>query len=76
MKQLKQWVLAVTLTLCGTIGQTSCSNDDNPVGQQLEEYAGVQFIILNTDIGSSTDDLFSMLTPEQLQAMTEKYLFT
>ena len=38
---------------------TSCSNDDDPTGRQ-DEYAGVPLVILDTDIGSSTDDLFAL----------------
>ena len=52
-------MIAAILTLCGTIGLTSCSNDDNSAGQQ-DEYSGVPLIILDTDIGSSTDDLFAL----------------
>lgn len=52
-------VLAAILAICGTIGLTSCSNNDNPVGRQ-DEYTGVPLIILDTDIGSSTDDLFAL----------------
>ena len=55
----KIWMIAAILTLCGTIGLTSCSNDDDPAGQQ-DEYAGVPLVILDTDIGSSTDDLFAL----------------
>jgi inosine-uridine nucleoside N-ribohydrolase len=41
------------------LGLASCTdNDDNPVEPQ--EYDGVPLVILDTDIGSSTDDLFSM----------------
>ena len=59
MKPIKLWMIAAILTLCGTIGLTSCSNDDNSAGQQ-DEYSGVPLIILDTDIGSSTDDLFAL----------------
>ena len=33
-------------------------NYDNPGAQQ--EYTGVPLVILDTDIGSSTDDLFAL----------------
>ena len=59
MRKIFQWVLAAILTACGAIGLTSCSNNDKPMGQQ-DEYAGVPLIILDTDIGSSTDDLFAL----------------
>lgn len=58
MKKIMNWVLAAIL-ISGTSVLTSCSNDDNPSGQQ-DGYAGVPLIILDTDIGSSTDDLFAM----------------
>ena len=59
MRQKKLWMIAAILTLCSTIGLTSCSNSDDPAGQQ-DEYTGVPLIILDTDIGSSTDDLFAL----------------
>ncbi len=59
MRKIFQLVLAAILAICGTIGLTSCSNNDNPVGRQ-DEYTGVPLIILDTDIGSSTDDLFAL----------------
>jgi len=40
---------------------TSCSNDDDAVEQEQQEYSGVPLIIIDTDIGSSTDDLFTMM---------------
>ena len=58
MKRMSQWVMAAII-ICGASVLTSCSNDDDPVGQQ-EEYAGVPLIIYDTDIGSSTDDLFAL----------------
>ena len=51
--------LFTAILICGASIFTSCSNDDKPTGQQ-DEYAGVPLIILDTDIGSSTDDLFAM----------------
>ena len=53
----KNWVLAATL-ICGASVLTSCSNDDNP--PEPQEYSGVPLVILDTDIGSSTDDLFAL----------------
>ena len=36
----------------------ACSKDDNPTGPQA--YKGVPLLIVDTDIGSSTDDLFAL----------------
>ena len=58
MIKTKLWVLAAIL-ICGASVLTSCSNDDNPAGQQ-QEYTGVPLIIFDTDIGSSADDLFAL----------------
>ena len=54
------WLMAVTLVCSAMILLTSCSNDDNPA-EQPYEYTGVPLIILDTDIGSSTDDLFTLM---------------
>ena len=56
---MMNWVVAATLVFGASI-LTSCSNDDNPT-EQRGEYVGVPLIILDTDIGSSTDDLFTMM---------------
>ena len=58
LKNLK-WVFAL-LTVCGASVFTACStaNDDNPT--TAPEYTGVPLVILDTDIGSSADDLFSL----------------
>ena len=58
MKKILQWMMAAIL-ICGLPVFTSCStdNDDIPV---KTEYKGVPLVILDTDIGSSTDDLFAM----------------
>ena len=53
-----QWALAAVM-ICSAVALTSCSNDENPPVQQ-DEYTGVPLIILDTDIGSSTDDLFAL----------------
>ena len=47
------------LIACGAGVQVSCANEDNPAGQQ-GTYSGVPLIIFDTDIGSSTDDLFAL----------------
>ena len=59
MKKTYVWVLATILAICGAIGLTSCSNSDDPAGQQ-DEYTGVPLIIHDADFGSSTDDLFAL----------------
>ena len=60
MKKIFNWVMAAILVIiCGIMTLPSCSNDDDPAGQQ-DEYAGVPLIIFDTDIGSSTDDLFAL----------------
>ena len=52
------WMLALTL-ICVTSIFTSCkSDDDNPPSEQ--DHTSVPLVILDTDIGSSTDDLFSL----------------
>lgn len=51
-----------TIVYCAAMATlTSCSNDDDPVVPSEEEYTGVPPVILDTDIGSSTDDLFTMM---------------
>ena len=51
--------MMVFILICGTSVFTSCkSDDDNPPSEQ--DYTGVPLVILDTDIGSSTDDLFSL----------------
>ena len=57
VKQLKLWLIAAIL-ICGTSVLTSCSNDDDQ--SEPQEYTGVPLVILDTDIGSSTDDLFAL----------------
>lgn len=49
---------ATMLFLFGMMILMSCDNSDNHDSPQ--EYAGVPLVILDTDIGSSTDDLFAM----------------
>ena len=56
---MKKQLFIVILAICSASVLTSCSNDDNPAGQQ-DEYAGMPLIILDTDIGSSTDDPFAL----------------
>ena len=56
---MKKQLFAAILTICSAMVLTSCSNDDDSAGQQ-SEYAGMPLIIYDTDIGSSTDDLFAL----------------
>ena len=58
MSKLMKWVLAATL-ICGIMVLTSCSKEDEP-GTQDNTYTGVPLVIFDTDIGSSTDDLFAL----------------
>ena len=51
-------VLATTVICCTMLLLSCCKNDNLP--EQQNEYSGVPLIILDTDIGSSTDDLFAM----------------
>ena len=58
IKTILMWILTLIL-ICGTCVFTSCkSDDDNPPSEQ--DYTSVPLVILDTDIGSSTDDLFSL----------------
>ena len=52
--------LTAILTICGTVTLTSCSSEDGPEEAAEQEYAGVPLVILDTDLGSSTDDLFAL----------------
>ena len=59
MMRFMQWVMFAAL-ICGTnIFLSSCSKDDDNSGGE-HGYTGIPLIILDTDIGSSTDDLFSL----------------
>ena len=59
MKRSRLWMLAAILVCVAMIALTSCSNDDDTIRQQ-DEYVGMPLIIYDTDIGSSTDDLFAL----------------
>ena len=52
------WVFSFTL-VCSNMVLTSCSNSDETVAPD-KTYAGVPLVILDADIGSSTDDLFAL----------------
>ena len=58
MKKMMNRLHATMLFLFGMMILMSCDNSDNHDSPQ--EYAGVPLVILDTDIGSSTDDLFAM----------------
>jgi inosine-uridine nucleoside N-ribohydrolase len=65
MKKMIQWAsvalrpLLLSTVFCGALASlTSCSEAES---RQRHEYTGVPLIILDTDIGSSTDDLFSLM---------------
>ena len=59
MKKDIHWL--ITILLCISALLTSCSREDNSSqNPQDETYKGVPRIILDTDIGSSTDDLFAL----------------
>ena len=61
MKKIMQCLMAAIL-VCGSSLLSSCTADinDNPVQPGQSEYKGVPLVILDTDIGSSADDLFAM----------------
>jgi hypothetical protein len=50
--------MAAILAIIGLMMFMSCSNSDNPDIPQ--EYTGIPLVILDADIGSSTDDLFAL----------------
>ncbi len=66
--KIKTWMLAairplvIIMVFCSACVFTSCSsNDIDPVTpSEEEEYTGIPLVILDTDIGSSTDDLFAL----------------
>ena len=66
--KIKTWMLVairplvITMVFCSACVFTSCSsNDIDPVTpSEEEEYTGIPLVILDTDIGSSTDDLFAL----------------
>ena len=61
MKRIVKWMM-VAILICGLSLLSSCTtdNEDNPAQSEQKEYKGVPLVILDTDIGSSTDDLFTM----------------
>ena len=61
MKRIVKWMM-VAILICGSSLLSSCTtdNENNPAQSEQKEYKGVPLVILDTDIGSSTDDLFTM----------------
>ena len=61
MKKIMQWML-IAVHVCSLSLLLSCTGDtdDNPVQPGPAEYKGVPLVILDTDIGSSADDLIAM----------------
>lgn len=53
-------MLAAILIPCCVMSLVSCSNDETPASDDDKAYTGVPLIIYDTDIGSSTDDLFAL----------------
>ena len=51
-------VFVATVVCCATLLLSCCKNDK--LSEQQNEYTDVSLVILDTDIGSSTDDLFAM----------------
>ncbi len=60
MRKTRLWMMAAILTFCGTSVFPSCSSEDNTAERSEQEYTGVPLVILDTDLGSSTDDLFAL----------------
>ena len=61
IEYMRTILLAATLTLCGLGVFVACSDSKgNPTSEEEKEYDGVPLVILDTDIGSSADDLFAM----------------
>lgn len=58
------WLPSAILLLCCIVGVTSCSLDDDPTPVPQPD---VPLIILDTDIGSSTDDLFALQLAHRYQ---------
>ena len=54
--------MLAAILICGSSLLLSCTADygDNPIQPEPQEYKGIPLVILDTDIGSSTDDLFAM----------------
>ena len=60
MNKVFSWLMLAILTVCGASVFTACSSDNADIPAAAQEYTGVPLVILDTDMGSSTDDLFSL----------------
>ncbi|MBP3725741.1 MAG: nucleoside hydrolase [Bacteroidaceae bacterium] len=61
MNAKQRWMLAAILTiLCGTMLSASCSDKISDADEAEKAYTGIPLVIFDTDIGSSTDDLFAL----------------
>ena len=58
-EKILYWMMGVVM-IYGASMLTACSNDDNEDGPDTPGYQGMPLVILDTDMGSSTDDLFSL----------------
>ena len=63
------WMFAVIL-ICSNMVLTSCSKIDEPATQD-KAYTGIPLVIFDSDMGSSTDDLFAL---EMLCRYDEQHL--
>ena len=52
--------MQAAILVCGLVVPTACSSKDDPVEPGEQAYTGVPLVILDTDLGSSTDDLFAL----------------
>lgn len=59
MIEKKLWVFAAILTFCGIL-LSSCTDDESSANNGNKAYTGIPLVIYDTDIGSSTDDLFAL----------------
>lgn len=62
MEKMMRLTMVMAIVVCGLSMLASCSSDNDDTPEQ-QEYHGVPLVILDTDIGSSTDDLFAMEMP-------------
>jgi hypothetical protein len=72
MKPKLLWIIVGILILCGPFLLVSCTDDDFPTDNVEAVYTGVPLVIFDTDIGSSTDDLFAL---EIITVFSEFYCF-
>lgn len=60
MFEKRMWSFVSILTLCGTLLLPSFSDDKSSANEGNKAYKGIPLVILDTDIGSSADDLFAL----------------